>query len=302
MTKNDIIKAINKLADDAVRNMNKNIPAVQRRLLIEVENEVRKLEYTGNKISVSVANMRAINAIGNKLRRLILGTGYQENVAEFIKSFSGITTLQNQYLRLTLKNFKIKGVLKQLKEQSVNATIQALTEQGIEANVIEPIRQALRTNITNGGTFNDLMSQVRETIVKTSAGKGALERYVKQITTDALNQYSRNYLQTATLGSSLEWYQYTGSNIITSRCFCLAMTAKRYFHVSEIPKLIAGDFDEFRELQCEIEDSTDLPSGMIPGTNVANFLTNLGGYNCGHRAIPVLDITVPISIRQALNK
>lgn len=300
MTRDELIQAINDTADNAVKNFNKSIPGAQRLVLAELENILRSLDYDGNNLARTVKNMRVIGDIGNKLRRIILNNTYEDNVIDYAKSFTEITTLQNQYMRQVLKDFKIKPVLGQLKDQSINFTIQALTEQGLDANVIEPIRNALRTNITTGGTYKQILQQVREVVQTTPAGEGALQRYTKQITTDALNQYSRNYLQLAVGGSGLTWFQYTGSNIKTTRCFCHAMTTKRFFHVSEIPKLLKGDFTEFDNLECSIYEKTGLPDGMIPGTNAANFLVNLGGYNCGHRAIPVLDAVVPQEVRNAI--
>lgn len=300
MTRDQIIKAINKLADNAVLKMDRSLQPTQRKMLKEVETLIRGLDYTGDKISVTVKNMRLIGNIEGKLRRIVLNSNYEKDVKAFIKAFSQITTLQNLYLRQTIKDFKIKPVLNQIKYQSVQATIDSLTENGLDANVIQPVMRALRTNMTTGGTFRQIMDQVRESIVSTPAGEGTLSRYVKQITTDSLNQYSRNYLQLATRNSGLEWFQYTGSNIKTTRCFCHAMTKKRYFHISEIPDLIKGEFEEFKEKKCGINDKTNLPDGMIPGTNASNFLINLGGYNCGHRAIPVIASLVPVNIREKI--
>jgi hypothetical protein len=303
MTRDELIQAINDLADSSVKDINKSIPDIQKQMMDEIEGMLRKLDYDGShNLRRTVGNMKTVANINNKLRRIILSGKYEKSVVEYLKSFNALTALQNQYVRQTIKDFKIKPVLAQLKDQSVNLTIEALTEQGLDSNVISPIRKALQTNITTGGKYQQILQQVREAVLTTPAGEGSLERYVKQITTDSLNQYSRNYLQLATSGSDLKWYQYTGSNIKTTRCFCFAMTKKRFFHASEIPALLKGDFDEFDEMDCPINSKTDLPDGMIPGTNESNFLINLGGYNCGHRAIPVLDIVVPQSIRDKIKK
>lgn len=299
MTRDELIQAINDLADEAVKKFNKNIPGIQRETLAAVQNLLKDLDYDNGKIVVTVKNMRAIGGITSKLRRLILTGEYEKSVTDFIKSFSQITTLQNQYLRQTFSDFKLSPILTELKDQSIAATIASLTEQGLEANFMDPIKNVLRTNITTGGNFTSLLGQMRGLISTTPEGTGVLDRFAKRITNDSLNQYSRNYLQLASQGINFEWYQYTGSNILTTRCFCHAMTQKRFFHITEIPKLIKGDFKEFQERGCILADSTDLPEGMIPGTNVSNFLVNLGGYNCGHRAIPVLSSYVPKEIRDS---
>lgn len=293
MTRDEIIEKLNSTIDDGVSKINKSIPATQRRMLEELENLVRDLDYDGNNIKVSAKNVRVIGAIKNKLRRLILDDGYQENVKEYLKTFNEVSTLQNSYLRQTTSEFKIQPVLGEIKTQAIDSALESLTEQGLTANVIDKLQGVLRRNITTGGTFNQLMQQVRETVINTKSGEGILERYVKQVTTDSLNQYSRNYLQIATDSLGMDWFQYTGSNITTTRCFCIAMTKKRWFHRAEIPGLIKGDFEEFKNGDCEIYSRTGLPDGMVAGTNAANFLTYLGGYNCGHRALPVPARLVP---------
>lgn len=302
MTRDEIIDSINETVDKSVESMNKSIPGIQRKVLDEITALVRDLDYSGDNIAVSVKNLRVIGAITRKLRKIILDSGYKNDVRDFLKSFNEVTTLQNQYMRQVSSDFKFGPVLAQVKEQSIEATLQGLTEQGLTANITDKIKDVLRRNITTGGTFKQIMQQVRETIVSTKAGEGILERYVKQITTDSLNQYSRNYLQIAAGNAGMEWYSYTGSNIATTRCFCYAMREKRYFHVSEIPAILKGDFPEWQARECKMYDKTGLPQGMIPGTNAANFITNLGGYNCAHRAIPIPARLVPENIREAINK
>lgn len=295
-----LVKDINNTIDNSIEKFNTSIPEIQKNILKEVSTLVKNLDYNGDNIAVTAKNMRVIGEITKKLRRIIFSTDYTDQLKDYLKAFTGVTTLQNSYMRSVLQEFKITPVLEQIKVQSIDATANSLTEQGITANVIDVIKGVLRRNITTGGTFNQLMDQVRDTILTNKSGEGILERYVKRITTDSLNQYSRNYLQTATEGSNLVWYRYSGSNIKTTRCFCLAMTEREWFHISEVPQLIKGNFPEFQEKDCAIYDKTGLPDGMVAGTNIANFLTYLGGYNCGHRAIPTPTVLVPKEIRERI--
>lgn len=299
MTRDELIDKINSTIDDSIDKINGSTITIQKDVYNELANIVRDLDYDGNNIKISVKNLRTIGELTNKLRKIILTNDYQDQVKEFLKTFNEVTTLQNQYMRQLTADFKFNAVLQQIKEQSIDSTLKSLTEEGLQTYIVKPIQDILRVNITTGGSFRQLMEQVRAT-VSPSDGLGVIERNIKQITTDALNQYSRNYLQTATAGTSFVWYQYTGSNIQTTRCFCHAMTEKRYFHIKEIPALLKGDFEEFEERDCKIYDRTDLPDGLIAGTNASNFLTFLGGYNCNHRAIPIPDALVPISVREAL--
>lgn len=300
MTNAELIKTINDTVDTAIEKMNSGIPGIQQDIFDEIQRLAKDLDYKNGKATVSVKNIRIMGSITRRLRRIILSTSYQKDAAEYLKAFNTVTSLQNQYLASVTNEFTIGPVLKQIKSQAIADTAISLTQEGLTAGVINKLRDILRINITTGGTFKQLMEQVRAASLDTDAGQGILNRYVKTITTDALNQYSRNYLQTATASTGLEWYQYTGSLLTTSRSFCVAMVKKRFFNVKEIPKLLAGDFKEFKDINGTINTKTGLPDGMIEGTNVSNFITLLGGYGCGHRAIPVDESLVPLSIRNAL--
>lgn len=297
MTRDEIISSINDTVDEAIATMSESIPKTQRKVLEEVEQLVRDLDYSGKNIKVNVKNLRVIGAITNKLRRIIMDADYKENVVKYMRAFGEITTLQNAYLKQTTSDFKVAPVLAEIKDQSIQSTIQGLTEQGLTSNVIDSIQDVLRTNITSGGTYNQITEELRNTIVGKNGSVGIIERYLSTYTTDAISQYSRNYLQTATDGLGMNWFSYSGSNKETSRCFCLAMTKKRYFHRTEIPDLLDGNFKEWQDMDCKMYDRTGLPEGMIAGTNVANFLTNLGGYNCTHRALPIPARLVPEDVK-----
>lgn len=300
MTRDEIIGSINDTVDGAISSMTKSIPGIQRKMLDEIEALVRDLDYSGNNIKASVKNMRIIGAITNKLRKIIMDSKYKDQVKEYLKAFNEVTTLQSEYMRQTTEEFKTTPVLKLLKEQALESTLQGLTEQGLTANVIDGIKDVLRTNITTGGSYKQVTEELRAFVVGKNGSAGALDRYLSTYTTDAISQYSRQYLQLATDPVGLVWFDYSGSLKETSRCFCDAMREKRYFHRVEIPDLIAGNFDEWQEMDCKTYDRTGLPQGMIAGTNAANFLTNLGGYNCSHRAIPVPARLVPDDVKNAV--
>jgi hypothetical protein len=142
-----------------------------------------------------------------------------------------------------------------------------------------------------------MMGQMRDFLLTNETGAGALEKYTKQITTDALNQYAAQYTNAVTNDLGLEWFMYTGSIIDTSRPLCKALIKKKYIHKSELPDIILGKFKEFDEEGGKINPKTKLPEGMIPGTNASNFHIYRGGYQCGHQLIPIDASSVPEHIR-----
>ena len=280
-------------------------------MLKEILSELKRLDTDGDTIKVTVKNLSVINSISKKLTRLILTDQYLKEVKDFVKTFNDVTVLQNEYWKSVEDTFTPKTLLKEIRNQSIQNTIEGLTKAGIGANITTQIKAILKTNITTGGSYEALTNQLREALTDTPKSDGVLSRYAKQITSDAINQYNRQYTQAASSGLGFEWFAYRNSDIITTRPFCDALTDKLYFHISEVPGLLkAKDINgplqyHDRKNNGKIEtvpiyDKTGLPQGMIDGTNPENFFVYAGGYNCRHSIDPVSEMRVPIATREAV--
>lgn len=293
----DILKEIER----SIEKFNKGIPSSQRAMYGEIVEQIRRLDLKDGRIKATVGNLRVVNSIKGKLTKLILNDDYLENVKEFAQSFNEITKLQNEYWKSVESTFKPGPLLKEIRTQAIADTVRQLTESGIGANISDTISDILRTNITSGGSYKALNKQLLESLTDTDKSEGLLTRYSKQITTDSINQYSAQYTQSVSGDLGFEWYAYQGSDIKTTRPFCDAMTDTRYFHVSEIPRLLRADdlyyTKDGKQIKVPIYDRTGLPAGMIEGTNPENFFIRRGGYNCGHQIRPISEKLVPIEFR-----
>lgn len=301
----DILKAI----DEAVEKFNDKIPAAQKRMYDGIVEELKRLDISNRRIKTTVANLRVIQSIKNKLLKLIVTPEYLKDVKEFVSQFNEVTKLQNAYWEQVGEKYTPRPLLREIRKQAIGDTIKNLTESGIGATIGDQIATILRTNITTGGSYADLTEQLREKILNTNTD-GALAKYAKQITIDSLHQYSAQYSQTVSSDLDFEWYAYQGTEILTSRPFCQAMVENnRYFHISQVPNLLKGldaqgnrlkykDNKTGKEKTVGLYDKTELPHGFIAGTNVANFFINRGGYGCGHQARPVTERLVPIAVRE----
>lgn len=273
--------------DKSIERFNKNIPKAQRAIFEAIEEELRRLDMNGKNIKATVRNLKIIASIKNKLNKLILSPEYIESVKEFAKSFNTITTLQNDYWRGLESKFKPRPLIREIRKQAIGDTVKALT--GIEG-ITEQVTNILKTNITTGGSMKALTAQLRESLLTTETD-GALLKYTRQITTDAINQYSNQVNQVIGSDLGFEWLAYRNSDIETTRPFCDAMTDRRYFHISSIPSLLDRMNEDGTPLQylkegqltkVPVYEKTGLPGGMIPGTDASNFQIRRGGYNCGH--------------------
>ncbi len=303
-TFNDILAAMQGAIDD----FNATVPASQKSMLNSIQLELKGLDLNsqGN-VKTSVANLKLAGKIKSDLQNLILTDKYLGNVQDFVDQYLTIAQLQNQYFSAIESEFKPGPLLEEIKQQAVDDTVKSLGEQGIGASIAEEITQILQSNITTGGSYAQLNDQLRTALTDQEGNPGLLTRYSKQITTDAINQYSAQYTKAVSDDLGYEWFAYQGSDIQTTRPFCDAMTDFTFFNVSEIPSLLKAQNLYYtnkktgqREL-VPIYAKTGLPNGMIPGTNPSNFQINRGGYNCGHQIRPVSALIVPQYIKDRVN-
>lgn len=303
-TQTEILNNLFETIDKGLSSFSKGIPAQQKRIFEDVETLLKELETnsSGN-IKQSVKNLRLIGELKTKLDRIIGSKEWKQQVKEFVSTFNSVSQIQNQYFNTIESEFKPKSLYNELKTQAIDTTIAQLTESGMTANLTEKIQDILRQNISTGSKYTDLTKQVREFLTTTDKGLGALERYTSQITTDALNGYSRQYnsLVTADLGLD-EWYQYTGTLIETSRPFCEAMKKKKYIHKSEFSKVVKGDFKEFKEFDGTLNPKTGLPAGMPAIETAENLVVLCGGYNCNHQMPVISPTAVPLNILLSIPK
>jgi len=294
---NDILKEI----DGAIKSFNKGMLAAQKAMYQELSSELRRLDLNGDKIKATVANLKIIQSIKNKLTKVILNDDYLEDVREFVKSFNTVTKLQNEYWKGVESKFKPGPLLREIRKQAIADTVKQLTESGIGTNIGDSISDILRTNITSGGSYKKLNAQLLESPTDTEKSDGLLTKYSKQITNDSIQQYNRQYTQQVAAGIGYDWYAYQGSDIKTTRPFCDAMTDLRYFHVSEVPRLLRAEdlyyIKDGKKTKVPIYPRTGLPAGLIEGTNQENFFIRAGGYNCGHAIRPVPERNVPLEYR-----
>lgn len=297
-------KLINQLFNTitgAVDSFDSSIPAIQQDMLDEVSLLLKDLDLTSGRIAPSVANLRTVAKAQGKLERIVLeNKEYKDQVASYMDEFGKISDLNAGYFTELESKFKPSSLLREMEKQSISSTIESLTGAGISSNVADPVYDLIRQNVTTGTKYTDLVKSLSNYIKGQGETLGSLDRYVKQITTDALNQFSANYMEIAASDLNLKWYQYSGVRIETSRKFCVAMMRKKHYHKVEIPDLIKGRFPQFAQAGGSIYQNTGLPHGMVKGTNVENFQIYRGGYNCQHQAIPVAESSVPAKTRRAV--
>jgi hypothetical protein len=291
--------------DKGIIDFQDGIPEIQRRIYERLILLQKELQIQGGTITNSAKNIRLLSRIKADLYDIIFDdTDYMESVTQFSQLYGKVDQLNAAYFKALEKKFKPSKIVPEIRKQSVSLVLENLTEAGLEANLINPVREIINTYVTTGGSYAKLATELQNYITgyDSDAGRveGQLQKFTRQITTDAINQYSATVNEVMTQDLGWEWYRYQGSNVRDTRTFCEALKKKKYFHRSELNKIIKGDFEEFRALKGKIYDKTGLPQGMYDDTNTSNFLQYRGGYNCGHQAYPIPTALVPASVRAAL--
>lgn len=292
------IKEILITIDDAIASFQEAIPDIQKTVYEELQPLLKELKIKDGKLLNNIDNLKLIGNLKNKLEKIFLSAAYKNNVQKFIDSFSAVSNLNNNYFSQFNKKYKPKNTLPIIKQLAVESTINSLIGQGMSSSLIEPINKILTQNITTGGSYANFQEVLRNHILTNETGEGNLQRYTKQITTDAINQYNAQYGETVAQDLQFNWGRYIGSNLTTTREFCTLLTAKQWVHKSELPAIIKGNIDGE---QCKLSKTTDLPIGMIPDTNADNFKVRRGGYNCGHQFFWVPDSAVPEDVKNKFN-
>jgi len=298
---NKEIQEVLKAIDDGLITWNEAMPKIQEQIYRRLLIFQKELGVQGDTITNSVRNIKLLARLKSDLESIILDdSDYLESVTKFAKLYDKVNALNFAYFKALEKKFKPPKLIEAIKEQSISVTLEGLTEAGMNQNLITPVREMINTYVTTGGSYSQLSKELNNYIngYQSDAGPidGALVKYTKLITTDAIHQYVATVNQVVSSDLGWDWYRYVGSNIKTTRTFCKALTQKQYYHRTELPQIIKGNFAEFKDMKGKIYDKTGLPQGMIDDTNVSNFPTYRGGYNCGHQSYPIPTKLVPTNI------
>lgn len=293
------IKKILESIDKSIDGFQENIPGIQQKILEEMQPLLKEIEIRGSLILANVQNLKLILQLKNKLEKIIVNDDYKKAVTGFIESFNIVSTLNLAYFAQFNQKYKPSETLPLIREISIQKTINDLTGQGMVEGVIEPIKKILSDNIVTGSNYAKMQEELRNHIISNNTGDGSLARYTRQIVIDSVSQYSRQYHHTIAQDLSFFWGRYQGSNLTTSREFCILLTKKQWVHKSELPTIITGKIDDHK---CQLSKTTGLPLGMIPGTNKDNFEIRCGGFLCQHHFYMVPDSAVPSAVKAGIKK
>lgn len=280
-----------KIINNAVDKFKGELPAVQAALLSTLTRYLDLLDLRVNgTIKPTAANLKTALKIQNILDNSLYGNNFLKSIDTLTGIIPEITSTINDFYKTVFNINKPTPIAKAVRDAARNNVIDSLTRD-LSGGLTDGVRTQLNNAIISGMEYVDL-AETLKTLLDDS-----VQRYATQLAIDALNGYARQYNVAMSAGLNFQWFQYSGTNIATTRAFCIAAKRKKYIHVSEFPKVVLGDFPEFKEAGGKIYERYGLPEGMRIGTNAQNFRVNCGGYNCGHQLRPLYERLVPKSVQ-----
>ena len=301
------IKKILSTVDTSINGFMGKVPAVEKAMYAEILKLTKELKIDSRgRIRNTIDNYKILSELRTRLERVVFTSEYKKASKKLLKSFDDINKVTNDYFATfaTSPTATTQDILKILRQESVNRTALYLGESGVNINVISKVQEILQTNITSGGSYAQMQSDMKAFIQGDAESLGAFNKYANTFVVDGVNTYARTYQTLLTEDLNIEWYMYVGSLLETSRPWCKHMVDKKYIHKSELNTVLYDNVNGVEICSAEIpcNSKTKLPAGMKKDTTPQNLLVNAGGWNCGHKFIGVDSAVVPQHIKDKIKK
>ena len=259
-------------ADDDLIN---SLGPTEQAVLKAVNGIMNKLDVKDGKLVNNEGTLTFINQLNKEIRKIMRKSTYEDRVTAYLRKFEKLDNL-NQDLHKEVNDINISNAnLNPIKTQAINDLSERLiSATSIDANLVKPIKDVMFQSVVTGMTLEEAKQQLNQFITGEEKRLGHIRRYVSQIARDAITQYDGLVNATIAREYGLNAYRYVGSLIEDSRPQCVRWVNDKN---GVLP---------IETLDAEIRWAFNNGRGMIPGTNVQNFATFRGGYNCRHMAIP----------------
>jgi hypothetical protein len=248
------------------------------------------VDANGN-IEQSEGNIRRIGLISDELKKVLAGGDYRQAVKDFLDSIDKGVVLTDDIARTFEASFEPTEAQKQLLQISKQNTINAFFGSGLDQRFTQPFLEQLTTNIAARAPLREAVNALEGLVVGTEANDGRLLANIKTTATTAQAVADRSYSAAVNAELGIEWFEYLGGEIDTTRPFC-ANRENGIYHRGEIEAW--GDGKNSAGIN-DIRDGSW--AGRIEGTDSKSIFTFVGGWNCRHYLIPIPDRKVPESVK-----
>jgi hypothetical protein len=242
-------------------------------------------------IEQTEGNIRRISLIADELKKVLAGTEYKEAVRSFLGSIDEGVQLTDEIARTFESGFQPNEIQKQLLQISKQNAINAFYGSGLDARFTQPFLEQLTANIAARAPLREAVNALETIVTGDGKADGKILANIKTTATTAQAVADRSYSAAVNDELGIEWYEYLGGEISTTRPFCEHREGK-IFHKKEIEAW--GDGQNSAGIR-DIQDGTW--AGRIDGTDSKSIFTFVGGWNCRHYLVPVPARKVPDTVK-----
>jgi hypothetical protein len=151
--------------------------------------------------------------------------------------------------------------------------------------------EQLTTNIAARAPLREAINALRPLVIGAEGLDGKLLSNIKTTASTAQAVADRSYSAAVNEELGIQWFQYLGGEIPTTRPFCEHREGQ-IFHRKEIEAWGSG------KNSAGISDITNGTwAGRIDGTDSKTIFTFVGGWNCRHNLVPVPENKVPAEVK-----
>ena len=247
------------------------------------------VDATGN-IRQTEDNIRRIGLITEELNKVLAGGEYKDAVQSFLSSIDEGVQLTDEIAKKINSSFEPDNVQRQLLAISKQNAINAFFGSGLKENVTQPFLEQLTANVAARAPLNQAVKALQGVIEGTETTDGRLLANVRTTANTAQAIADRSYAAAVNEELGIEYFQYLGGEIPTTRPFCEHREGA-IFHRKEIEAW--GDGKNSAGIN-DIRNGTW--DGRIDGTDSRSIFTFVGGWNCRHFLVPVIKQKVPPSV------
>ncbi len=263
-----ILDSLEDLMLEAGSKMEQSGIDASKGLYDEIIGEIESLKKRSDGTIInSIENLKSIQGLKPKIDKYFNSGDYSKSVAQYLKDHTKTSALIDSYFVSIIDDYERNDLIyKQISESNVFTTVDSLLGAGIDANFKQPLIEGIQKQIASGTSVKQLKAYLETELVS----QPTIKRYISQVSSDAIRQYNRQYMQAVTDDLGLKHYLYRGTAIGDTRYFCQTRHGK-YYTLAEVKSW--GNLGDW--------------SGKIAGTNDKNIFVYLGGWNCRHSLIPV---------------
>lgn len=247
------------------------------------------VDENGN-IAQTEDNVRRIGLITDELNKVLAGGEYKDAVQSFLGSIDEGVQLTDDIAKKIDNTFEPNNVQKQLLNISKQNAINAFFGSGLRERVTQPFLEQLTANVAARAPLREAVKALQGVIEGTDTTDGRLLANVRTTAGTAQAIADRSYAAAVNEELGIEYFQYLGGEIATTRPFCEHREGQ-IFHRKEIEAWGEG------ENSAGINDIRNGTwDGRIDGTDSRSIFTFVGGWNCRHYLVPVIKQKVPASV------